>query len=95
MDATRVQHWLPELVATQGARSLRDKGIVDVAGDPRRLVFELVHMILEGDWQQPWRADERRHAGSSSSAAAWTTASCAPASRPAPCEDCAAWRMAP
>ena len=61
MDATRVQHWLPELVATQGARSLRDKGIVDVAGDPRRMVFQAVHSVLEGDWQRPWRAGEMRH----------------------------------
>ena len=61
MDAARVQHWLTDLVATQGERILRAKGIVSVAGDPRRLVFQSVHMILEGDWQRPWRADEHRH----------------------------------
>ena len=60
LDATRVQTWLADLVATQGATLLRSKGIVDIAGDPRRLVFQSVHMILQGDWQRPWRPDEQR-----------------------------------
>ncbi len=60
MDAARVQAWLTRLVATQGADILRAKGIIDVAGDARRMVFQAVHMILEGDWQRPWRADEAR-----------------------------------
>ena len=61
MDAPRVHQWLTDLVATHGERIPRSKGIVDVAGDERRLVFQSVHMILEGDWQRPWCADERRH----------------------------------
>ncbi len=60
MDAAKVQAWLAALVATQGANILRAKGIVDVAHDPRRMVFQSVHMVLEGDWQRPWRADEER-----------------------------------
>jgi G3E family GTPase len=60
VDGARVQRWLTDLVATQGAHILRAKGIVDVAGDARRMVFQSVHMILEGDWQRPWRADETR-----------------------------------
>ena len=60
MDAARVQAWLTQRVATQGADILRAKGIIDVAGDGRRMVFQAVHMMLEGDWQRPWRADELR-----------------------------------
>ncbi|MFM8767024.1 MAG: CobW family GTP-binding protein [Rubrivivax sp.] len=60
MDATRVERWLTGLVKTRGADILRAKGIVDVAGDERRLVFQAVHMILEGDWQRPWRTGEDR-----------------------------------
>jgi G3E family GTPase len=60
MDAARVQAWLTQLVATQGADILRAKGIIDVAGDERRLVFQAVHMILEGDHQRLWRAGETR-----------------------------------
>jgi G3E family GTPase len=61
LNAARVQAWLADLVATQGATLLRSKGIVDVADDPRRLVFQSVHMILQGDWQRPWRPGEHRH----------------------------------
>jgi G3E family GTPase len=60
MDAARVQAWLTQLVATQGADILRAKGIIDVAGNELRLVFQAVHMILEGDHQRPWRAGELR-----------------------------------
>ena len=60
MDAARVQRWLGELVAAQGADILRAKGIVEVAGEARRMVFQSVYRILEGDWQRPWRADEPR-----------------------------------
>ena len=60
MDGARVQAWLAHLVATQGADILRAKGIIDVAGDERRMVFQAVHMILEGDCQRPWRDGEVR-----------------------------------
>ena len=61
LDAEQVQRWLSELVARQGAQILRAKGIIDIAGDERRMVFQAVHSVLEGDWQRRWRAGERRH----------------------------------
>ena len=60
LNAARVQAWLTDLLARQGANILRAKGIVDIAGDSRRMVFQSVHMLLEGDWQRPWRDGERR-----------------------------------
>ena len=60
MDALRLQQWLTDLLAAQGDDILRSKGIVNVAGDDRRLVVQAVHRVLEGDWQRPWRADEAR-----------------------------------
>jgi len=60
LDEARVSQWLSELVTQEGADILRAKGIIDVAGDDRRLVFQSVHMLLEGDWQRPWRPDEER-----------------------------------
>ena len=38
----------------------RGKGILDVAGEARRLVFQSVHMLQECEFQRPWRTDERR-----------------------------------
>ena len=44
----------------EGLKLLRAKGIIDVHGEDRRLVFQAVHMILEGDLQKPWGDKERR-----------------------------------
>jgi G3E family GTPase len=60
LDGGSVSAWLQTLVAEKGSDILRAKGILDVAGDHRRLVFQSVHMLLEGDFQRPWRPDERR-----------------------------------
>ena len=60
MDAAAVSRWLEVLLAAQGADILRAKGIVNVQGEDRRMVFQSVHMLLEGDWQREWRADEPR-----------------------------------
>ena len=60
MDGTKFTAWLDRLLAEKGQDILRAKGIVDVAGEDRRLVFQAVHMILEGDLQQPWGEKERR-----------------------------------
>ena len=60
MNAGHVGAWLNRLVATQGNDILRAKGIIDIIDEPRRMVFQAVHMLLEGDFQKPWRADETR-----------------------------------
>ena len=60
MDGTRFTAWLDRLLGEQGQNILRAKGIIDVSGEDRRLVFQAVHMILEGDLQKPWGATERR-----------------------------------
>jgi G3E family GTPase len=60
LDANKVSRWLNELLATKGPDILRAKGIIDVAGEDRRLVFQAVHMILEGDFQRPWNEKDTR-----------------------------------
>jgi G3E family GTPase len=61
LDAHKVTIWLNGLLQAQGPDILRAKGILDVKGEDRRLVFQAVHMILEGDMQRPWRDDEERY----------------------------------
>ena len=61
MDGEKVSAWLKDLVATQGRDILRAKGIIDIKGDDRRLVFQAVHMMLEGDFQRAWKPAERRY----------------------------------
>lgn len=60
VDGQKFTRWLDELLGSQGQNILRAKGIIDVAGEDRRLVFQAVHMILEGDLQKPWGDRERR-----------------------------------
>jgi G3E family GTPase len=61
LESGKVTRWLNELLALQGPDILRAKGILDVKGEDRRLVFQAVHMILEGELQREWRAGEERY----------------------------------
>ena len=40
---------------------MRRLSIIDVKGEPKRLVFQAVHMILEGELQRDWKPDEERY----------------------------------
>ncbi len=60
VDGTKVTRWLNEVLQAQGPDILRAKGIIDVKGENKRLVFQAVHMILDGELQRDWKADERR-----------------------------------
>jgi G3E family GTPase len=52
--------WVQDLVATEGKDILRCKGILSFKDDPQRFVFQGVHMILDGDHQRAWGADDKR-----------------------------------
>ena len=60
LDAATFMPWLQGLMAAEGAKILRSKGIVSFSGDDDRYVFQGVHMMLEGDHQRPWKDDEKR-----------------------------------
>jgi G3E family GTPase len=54
VDYAKLERWLADLVARRGADILRAKGIVHVAGEDRPLVFQSVHMQLDGDFRGAW-----------------------------------------
>ncbi len=60
LDHDRFQRWMGDLVAVKGPDILRSKGILAFKGEPRRFVFQGVHMLLDGDLQREWKPDERR-----------------------------------
>ncbi len=60
VDPERFVPWLNELVQREGPDILRCKGIVAFKNEPRRFVFQGVHMILDGDLQREWREGEKR-----------------------------------
>ena len=60
IDPDRFLPWLNELVQREGPDILRCKGIIAFKNEPRRFVFQGVHMILDGDLQREWRDGEPR-----------------------------------
>src|SRR5579864_6101967 len=60
LDPARFMPWLQNLVASEGQKILRSKGILAFSDDDDRYVFQGVHMMLEGDHQRPWREGEPR-----------------------------------
>jgi len=60
LDPDKFFPWIQDLVATEGKDILRCKGILSFKDDPERFVFQGVHMILDGDHQRTWGADENR-----------------------------------
>jgi G3E family GTPase len=60
LDPDKFFPWIQDLVAKDGPSILRCKGILAFKDDPQRFVFQGVHMILDGDHQRDWRADEKR-----------------------------------
>ena len=60
VDPARFVPWLNELTQRDGPDILRCKGIIAFKDEPRRFVFQGVHMILDGDLQRDWREDEQR-----------------------------------
>ncbi len=52
--------WINEVSQRLGPQLLRYKGILAFRGEDKRFVLQGVHMILDGDLQRDWRADEKR-----------------------------------
>jgi G3E family GTPase len=60
MNPEKFLEWIHALVQKDGGDILRSKGILAFQDEPKRFVFQGVHMTLEGDVQRIWRDDEPR-----------------------------------
>ena len=60
LDPDKFFPWVQDLVAKDGPNILRCKGILSFKDDPKRFVFQGVHMILDGDHQRAWQDGEKR-----------------------------------
>jgi G3E family GTPase len=60
IDPEKFMPWINEFTQTEGPNILRCKGILSFAKEPRRFVFQGVHMILDGDLQRDWKPGETR-----------------------------------
>lgn len=60
LDPAAFNRWINELVARDGARLLRTKGVLCLAGEARRFHVHSVHMLLDATPGRRWGADEPR-----------------------------------
>ncbi|HKH97100.1 MAG TPA: GTP-binding protein [Beijerinckiaceae bacterium] len=60
VDPDRFMPWISDLTQREGPNILRCKGIVAFPQEPKRFVFQGVHMILDGDVQGDWKPGEKR-----------------------------------
>ncbi len=59
LDPQRLNAWLSRLLREQGPDIFRMKGILSVQGDPRRFVFQGVHMLFDGRPDREWGQEPR------------------------------------
>jgi G3E family GTPase len=60
VDPEKFMPWLENYVQREGASLLRTKGILSFKGEPKRFVFQGVHMLLTGDLQREWKPQQKR-----------------------------------
>ncbi|NMF82332.1 GTP-binding protein [Nodosilinea sp. P-1105] len=60
VDGDKLNQWLGALLRDRGPDIFRMKGILNIAGEDCRFVFQGVHMLFDGRQDRPWRADETR-----------------------------------
>ena len=60
VDLEKLNNWLTELLQTQGPNIFRMKGILNIAGENNRFVFQGVHMIFDGRPDRLWKPGESR-----------------------------------
>ncbi|MBI2807943.1 MAG: GTP-binding protein [Planctomycetes bacterium] len=60
LDEKKLNHWMGELLMQEGPDIFRMKGVLSVKGDPRRHVFQGIHMLCESQPDRPWGKGEER-----------------------------------
>ena len=60
LDGDKLNKWLGTLLQTKGPEIFRMKGILNIAGEDNRFVFQGVHMIFDGKPDRKWKEGEKR-----------------------------------
>jgi len=58
VDLDAVQAWVGEILQSKGADIFRMKGVLAIANAEQKFVYQAVHMIFNGNFEDPWTADE-------------------------------------
>lgn len=57
----KLNKWLQTILAEKGADIFRMKGVLSLQDEPRRFVFQGVHMLFDGKPGRPWGAEPRKN----------------------------------
>lgn len=60
MDIEKIGIWMESVIAIHGNDMLRYKGVLAIAGEPKRLIVQGVHKVAGFDYGEPWGDDESR-----------------------------------
>lgn len=60
MDLEKLGDWISDLVGSRGPDLFRMKGIIQLDGKDERYVLQSVHMLIDGDFDRPWKPEEQR-----------------------------------
>ena len=60
LDPDRFEAWMVRLLRERGTDIFRTKGVLSLAGDARRFVFQGVHMLFDGQFGRDWEPDAAR-----------------------------------
>jgi G3E family GTPase len=60
LDVRKVDRYISSLINLYGEQMLRYKGILNIKGEPRRVVFQGVHMMAGFDFASEWKDDQKR-----------------------------------
>jgi G3E family GTPase len=59
-DGNKLEQFLSGMIQVYGPDLLRYKGVLWMKGNPRRVVFQGVHMMMGGDMGKPWAKGEKK-----------------------------------
>lgn len=60
LDLAKVEDLLSAMVQVYGTNMMRYKGILNIHGEDRRIVFQGVHMLMGADFGNAWLPSEKR-----------------------------------
>ena len=61
LDLERLEDFLGSMVQVYGAQMMRYKGVLNVQDEPRRVVFQGVHMLMGAEMGNVWKKGEVRN----------------------------------
>jgi G3E family GTPase len=60
LNMEKIETFLSLMVQNYGEDLLRYKGVLNIQGEPRRMIFQGVHMLMGGTPGKPWEPGEKR-----------------------------------